>query len=353
MNKVSMKTFKKKDNYLKQNSYSSRTSKFLSKISLSAYFCVFLFLGYAPILVMIVMSFSSGKSVGSMNGFSTIWYTELFNDSSFLSSILVSIIVSTTATFFALIIGTLAAIGLNKNSNRLISRYLNSITNYPIFAAEIVLGVSLMVVYLALGIHFGMGTLIISHILFTTPYVIISVLPRLKNIDPSLIDASFDLGAKTFKTLKNVIIPNIKGAMFVGASIAFAISFDDFIISYLTSGSVENVSTHIYSIKRITPIVYAFGTILVLVVTSIFTVKILIEFRKDRITNWEENIIVKEHKKLVKEEYRNIISLETTKMSFVEKQKLKSSISNDYDLKIIAIKSSKETIDKMRGKYEH
>ncbi|NQX83844.1 MAG: ABC transporter permease subunit [Mycoplasmataceae bacterium] len=198
-----------------------------------------------------------------------------------------------------------------------------------------------------------MGTLIVSHILFTTPYVIISVLPRLKNIDPSLIDASFDLGAKTFKTLKNVIIPNIKGAMFVGASIAFAISFDDFIISYLTSGSVENVSTHIYSIKRITPIVYAFGTILVLVVTSIFSIKLIVEFRKDRIANWKENIIIKNHKKIVKEEYKKIISLDSTKMNFIDRQKLKTSIYNDYDLKIIAIDISKEPIDKMRGKYEH
>ena len=302
------------------------------KLPLSIYFSIFIALTYIPLIIMVVFAFNSGKSVQNWDSASLQWFNELFNDSQFMAAIGVSLIVSITSTFFSLILGTFAAIGLSKNGNLWLSKILSSVTNYPIFAAEIVMGVSLMIMFITFGITFGIGTLVISHIMFCTPYVIISVLPRLKQLDKELINASFDLGAKPSKTLFKVILPNIKGAMFVGAGIAFAMSFDDFMISYLTSGSVETASTYIYSLKRITPIVNAFGSIvLFIVVISIISIFIY-TIRNDKKINWEEEIIKKNHKTIVKSEYKNEIRNNYKNLNLREKKEFKKYLNNNYNL---------------------
>ena len=231
----------------------------------SSYMGIILLFIYVPIVILILFSFNNSDSMGIFTDFSDRWYHELSQQQSFLQSIIISVFTAVIATLVSTILGTLAAIGLSR-ARKVTQKMTLSITNIPLINADIITAVSLIMLFIALGVKFGFLTLVLAHISFDVPYVIITVLPRLRKIDPRLIEASLDLGAKPSQTLWKIILPILKPAIISAAAIAFAMSFDDFIISYFTGGDDVNVTTFIYTMKRIKPFVNAFGTICIAII---------------------------------------------------------------------------------------
>ncbi|WHQ36994.1 ABC transporter permease subunit [Spiroplasma sp. SV19] len=234
----------------------------------SSYMALIMLFIYVPIMILILFSFNSGESMSIFNGFSDRWYKQLANEQPFLQSIIVSVFTAVIATVISVVIGTLAAIGLSR-ARKITQKMTLSITNIPLINADIITAVSLMMLFIALGANFGMLTLVMAHISFDVPYVIITVLPRLRKVDPKLLEASLDLGAKPSQTLRKIILPILKPAIIAAAAIAFAMSFDDFIISYFTGGDDVNVATFIYTMKRIKPFINAFGTICIAIIAFV------------------------------------------------------------------------------------
>jgi len=230
---------------------------------------IYLFL-YAPIFIMIVFSFNASKSRSVWSGFTLDWYTELFSDSMIISSLTTTIGVSVLAAIVATIAGTFAAIGFFNMRKRWRSPLL-AINNIPVMNADIVTGVSLCLLFVSLGsvlkYQLGFGTLLIAHITFNIPYVILSVLPKLRQMDRNLVDAAMDLGCTWFQAFYKVIIPEIMPGIINGMMIAFTMSIDDFVISYFTAGSkVQTLSMAIYAMtrKRVSPKINAVSTLLFL-----------------------------------------------------------------------------------------
>ncbi|ATZ17593.1 spermidine/putrescine ABC transporter permease [Williamsoniiplasma luminosum] len=234
----------------------------MKKFFKSSYFAIILLFIYVPIIVMIMFSFNAGDTTFSWAGFSSEWYTAFFNNSPFIKSIITSLFVAVVSTIISLVIGVSAAIGLSR-TKKITQRKWFGIANLPLINADVVTAVSLMVVFLLAGIKFGIFTLIMAHVSFNVPYVLITVMPRLRKVDPALLEAGKDLGAKPSQVLFKIILPILKPAIITAAAIAFAMSFDDFIISYFTGGDQTNVSTFIYTAKKVKPVIFAFGTILV------------------------------------------------------------------------------------------
>ncbi|EOA07112.1 Spermidine/putrescine ABC transporter, permease and substrate-binding component [Mycoplasma yeatsii 13926] len=257
----------------------------------NSYFAIIIAFIYAPIVAMVVLSFNGGETTLGWEGFSFRWYSRMFSDSPFLKSIFTSIFVAVVSTIVSVIIGTLAAIGLSKTKRATRNKWY-SIANVPLINADVVTAVSLMIVFLLSGLKFGILTLIMAHISFNVPYVLITVMPRLRKIDPSLIDASYDLGAKNHQVMFKVIIPILKPAIITASAIAFAMSFDDFIISYFTGGDQTNISTFIYTAKKIKPFVFAFGTGLVAIIAIC-------------IITWNAIVIYKQYKTETKQKIQN------------------------------------------------
>lgn len=236
-----------------------------------SHFAFVLLFIYAPILAMVVFSFNNGDTTIKWTHASFSWYESFFKNSPFIKSIITSLFVAVISTIVSLVIGTLAAIGLSRVSRVTRNKWV-SVANIPLINADVITAVSLMIVFLIMGLKFGLLTLIMAHISFNVPYVLVTIMPRLKKIDPSLIDASYDLGAKNHQVMFKVILPILKPAIITAAAIAFAMSFDDFIISYFTGGMQTNVSTFIYTAKKTRPFIFVFGTCLVLVIAlSIIT----------------------------------------------------------------------------------
>jgi len=238
--------------------------KHLSRIYMGI---IFIFL-YAPIIVLAVFSFNESKSRGNWTGFSFKWYLELFRDNDIRSAFYYTILIAITSAIISTILGTLAAIGINGMKGKKKSIALN-INYLPVVNPDIVTGISLMILYISFGISFGFKTILISHIVFNTPYVILSVLPKLKQLDVNMTEAAMDLGATPTYALRKVIIPEIKPGIITGFLMAFTLSIDDFIISYFTKGEgVTNLSIVIYSMARrgVRPTINALSTILLIVV---------------------------------------------------------------------------------------
>ncbi|HHT82200.1 MAG TPA: ABC transporter permease [Acholeplasmataceae bacterium] len=229
---------------------------------------IILLIIYWPIISMIFFSFNANKSFTRFGGFSLRWYIELFNHKQMMNAVLVTIVVALISTFFSTIIGTLAAISLSRQKKVLRNLTLNA-TNIPIINPEIITAISLFVLFGIFFVPSGYLTMILAHIAFSTPYVIITVYPKVISLDHNLQDAAADLGATPFQTLMKVIFPQLKVAIVAGAAIAFTMSFDDFVISYfVTIGSgVSNISTYLYTLKRgLDPKVNALSTLIVLVI---------------------------------------------------------------------------------------
>lgn len=238
---------------------------------------VFIFL-YLPIIVLIVFSFNSTKSRTIWSGFTLDWYSKLFHDSTIMSSLEITLLVSILASVIAVIIGTFAAIGFFNMKKKWRSP-LMTVNNIPVINADIITGVSLSLLFVSagalLGFNLGFGTLLIAHISFNIPYVILSIMPKLYQLDRNLFEAAQDLGCTWFQTIYKVIIPEIMPGIINGLLIAFTMSVDDFVISYFTAGSsVQTLSMTIYSMtrRRISPEINAISTLLFAVVLILLVV---------------------------------------------------------------------------------
>ena len=223
---------------------------------------------YAPIIVLIVFSFNSTKSRTIWTGFTLDWYKELFQDEMIISSLEVTLLVSVLAAVIATIVGTFAAIGFYNMKRRWRSPLL-TVNNIPVVNADIITGVSMSLLFVSAGLllntGLGFGTLLIAHITFNIPYVILSVMPKLYQLDRNLFEAAQDLGCTWFQTIVKVILPEIMPGIVNGLLIAFTMSVDDFVISYFTAGSsVQTLSMTIYSMtrRRISPEINAISTLL-------------------------------------------------------------------------------------------
>ncbi len=231
---------------------------------------------YLPIVYVIFFSFNASRSLVSFTGFSLRWYEKMFNSRSMMESVYYSLLIAVLATAISTIVGTLVAIGLSK-SNKVVKQIVTQVNNLPMLNPDIVTAIGLMLFFSTLNIPTGFGTLLLAHIIFCIPYVVLSIMPKLRQLDDNVAEAALDLGCTPFQALYKVIIPQIKEGIFSGALIAFTMSFDDFVISYFTTGpGINNISTYVYSsVKRINPSVNALSTIIVL---SIFVVLLLKNF---------------------------------------------------------------------------
>lgn len=244
-------------------------------------FLVFLFL-YLPIITLIVFSFNTSSLNILFEGFTLEWYGKLFSNTTLLEALKNTIIVSVVSTAVSTFIGTLAAIGLQKY-NFVGKNFINKLLYVPVVIPEIVLGISLLSVYTLLKLNLGLGTLIVSHIAFSIPFVIISVRTVLNSTNLQIEEAAHDLGANDFKTLTNVIIPEIMPGIISGATLAFTLSLDDVIISYFTAGPGSNtLPLQIYAMIKtgITPDVNALTTLMILVIMTVLIISSLIQVRK-------------------------------------------------------------------------
>lgn len=232
-------------------------------------FLIFLFL-YAPILVLIVFSFND-TDTGSRSvwgGFSLRWYRKLFEDRLILEALRNTLLIAVVAAVVSTVLGTVAAIGIN-GMKRLPKRIMMNITNFPMVNPEIVTGVSLMLLFVSAvrvfgGRSLGMGSLFAAHITFCLPYVILQVLPKLRQMDPALYEAAQDLGCPPVKAFFKVVLPEIMPGIVTGMIMAFTLSIDDFVISYFTSGTTQTLPIYIYSMtrKRVSPEINALSTVM-------------------------------------------------------------------------------------------
>lgn len=223
---------------------------------------------YAPIATMTVLSFNSSKSRTQWGGFTTRWYTELFSSNTIMTALYNTLLIAFLSSIIAVIIGTAAAIAIN-NMKRVPRSIVMGITNIPMLNADIVTGISLMLAFIAFGISLGFKTILIAHITFNIPYVILSVMPKLKQTDKSTYEAAMDLGATPVYAFFKVVFPDILPGVLSGFLLAFTMSLDDFIITHFTRGAgINTLSTLIYSEVRrgIKPSMYALSTIIFLTV---------------------------------------------------------------------------------------
>lgn len=242
-------------------------------------FLIFLFL-YAPIVVLIIFSFNSSKSRGSWDGFTLKWYVEMFQDRQIMSALYVTLAIAILSAIIATAIGTAAAIGIY-NMNRINKGLMMNLTYLPVLNADIVTGISLMLLLIFIRIPLGFTSLLLAHITFNIPYVILSVMPKLKQLNKHLYEAALDLGASPMYALRKIIIPEIKPGIITGLLLAFTLSIDDFVISFFTTGSgVANLSIAIYSLARrgINPKINALSTIMFL---SVLFLLIIVNKRMD------------------------------------------------------------------------
>lgn len=228
---------------------------------------------YLPILYIIVFSFNDSRSLTKFSGFSLRWYEKMFADSTMMEAVLYTVIIAVIVTVVATVVGTITAIGLSK-SRKVVQKMVERINDLPVMNPDIVTAISLLMFFSVLTVKKGFGTLLIAHIMFCIPYVMLSVTPKLRSLDPNLIDAAMDLGATPFQALAKVIVPQIKPGIVSGALIAFTMSFDDFVISYFTTGNgVNNISILVYTMsKRVNPSINALSTIVILLITLVLGV---------------------------------------------------------------------------------
>ncbi|MDR0445660.1 MAG: ABC transporter permease [Oscillospiraceae bacterium] len=251
-------------------------------------YLIMLFL-YAPILVLIVFSFNGINSRTVWQGFTLKWYGELFADRGILSSFYTTISVSVLSAAIATVAGTLTSVGLF-NMRRRWRAPLLYINNIPLINADIITGVAMCLLFVSLGsvlkFRLGFGTLLIAHITFNIPYVVLSVMPKLRQLDENLVDAAQDLGCTWFRAFRRVIIPEILPGVVNGAMIAFTMSIDDFVISYFTAGSgVMTLSMKVFSMtrKRVSPKINALSSLMFAAVLLMLLAINIREIRQERV----------------------------------------------------------------------
>jgi len=238
---------------------------------------IFIFL-FAPIAILLVFSFNEGKSLSVFSGFSLKWYQELFRDSETLGAVKNTLILATSAALISTVMGTAASVGINKLRSRWYRAALDQVTNIPMINPEIITGISLMLMFVFVGRIFGattslsFWTMLIAHITFCLPYVILQVLPKLQQMDPSLPEAAMDLGCTPIRAFFKVELPEIMPGVVTGMIMAFTMSLDDFVISYFTSGNgFQTLPISIYNMtkKTVTPKMYALATLIFFVILAL------------------------------------------------------------------------------------
>jgi spermidine/putrescine transport system permease protein len=241
----------------------------MKRIIRNVYIYVMLLFLYAPIIVLMVYSFNASKSRGTWDGFTLAWYRQLITNSEIQSALYYTIAIAVLATIISTIAGIISSIGIYLY-NAKVQKLLLNINYLPVINPDIVTGVSMMILFAAFSIRHGFLTMLIAHITFCIPYVILSILPKLRQMNIYLVEAAMDLGAKPWHTIKKVILPQIKPGIITGILFAFTLSIDDFVISFFTTGSgVSNLSIYVYSMAKrgISPEINALSTIMIVVVT--------------------------------------------------------------------------------------
>lgn len=241
---------------------------------------------YIPIIYTVVFSFNSTRSLTTFSGFSLRWYEKMFSSSMTMSAIWTTFLVAILATIFSTIIGTITVIGLSKCSKPL-RRTVNMVNDLPIMNPEIVTAIGLLMFFATMEISKGFMTMLLAHIAFCVPYVMLSITPRLRTLDPNLADAALDLGANPWQAMWHAIIPQLAPGIFAGALIAFTMSFDDFVISYFVTGNgVQNISILVYTMaKRVNPSINAISTLVIVIITAVLLLINLIPMIRDRAMN--------------------------------------------------------------------
>jgi len=238
------------------------------------YLVIILIFLYAPILTLIAFSFNESRTMAHWGGFSLKWYGELFTNSDIVGAITVTLSIAVLSALIATVIGTFAAIGIN-NFRKRPKAFMMSLSYIPMVNADIVTGISMLLLFILLQVPRGYFTLLIAHITFCLPYTVLSVLPRLKAMDSSLYEAALDMGATPRQAIRRVVIPDIMPGIVTGMILAFTLSFDDFVISFFTTqGMLSNLSIYIYSMakKGIKPEINALSAIMFVVVMLLLIV---------------------------------------------------------------------------------
>lgn len=258
----------------------------LSKLYLAL---VFAFL-YAPMVVMMVFSFNGTESTYIFDGFSLQWYEKLFHDKVTMDALKNTVFLAVVSAIIATVMGTLAAVGINSMRNKHIKSSVMTVTNIPMMNPEIVTGISMMLLFVFIGALFGktgtlgFTTLTIAHVTFELPYVILNVLPKLRQTDIHLSEAAQDLGCTPIQSFFKVVLPQIMPGIISGLMMAFTLSVDDFIISYFVSGTTsQTLPIRIFSMtkKRVTPDMYALSTLIFLAILVLLVVSNIITARSE------------------------------------------------------------------------
>lgn len=237
---------------------------------------IFIFL-YAPIATLIVLSFNASKTRAKWGGFTLKWYQSLFQNDVILQALWNTLAIAFLSALIATVIGTVACISM-QNMKRRTRSLIMGVTNIPMLNADIVTGISLMLLFISIGIKFGFGSILLAHITFNIPYVILSVMPRMRQLNPNTYEAALDLGASQLQAFFKVVFPDILPGIFSGFLMAFTMSLDDFIITHFTKGpGIDTLSTKIYTEvkKGIKPEMYALSTI---IFTSVLILLLLINY---------------------------------------------------------------------------
>lgn len=261
------------------------------RLSSKIYSCLIFAFLFAPILVMLIYSFNEAKSLSVHSGFSLRWYQELLQDRNTIQAVKNSLILATSATLISSIMGTAAAVGINKLRSKWYRNVINTVTDIPMTNPDIITGISLMLMFVFVGRLFGASTslnfwtMLIAHVTFCLPYVILQVLPKLRQMDPALHEAAMDLGCTPLRAFLRVELPEILPGIITGAIMAFTMSMDDFVISYFTVGTgFETLPIRIYSMtkKTVTPKMYALATIIFFVILALLIISNIID-NEDRV----------------------------------------------------------------------
>ena len=250
---------------------------------------------YAPLLIMVFFSFNSTESTGVFTGFSLKWYESLFEDAdgSIRSALMYSITLAVISSIVATFIGTLAALGISKFRHKSIKNAITTVTNIPMVNPEIVTAVSIVLLFSAIFTLFNLkigdfASLLIAHITFNLPYVVLSVMPKIKQMDKSLTEAAMDLGCTPAKAFFKIELPQIMPGIFSGLIMAFTMSFDDFVISHLTAGTIETRPLKIYSMTgkgSVTPDMYALSTFMMIAILAMLILSNLVQNKDERAKN--------------------------------------------------------------------
>ena len=261
--------------------------KLSSKIYSGVIFCFLI----APIVVLLVFSFNESKSLSVLSGFSLNWYQELLRDRNTLESVKNTLLLAASATAIATVIGTTAAVGIHKLRSKWYRAVMNTVTDIPMTNPDIITGISLMLMFVFVGRLFGASTslsfltMLIAHVTFCTPYIILQVLPKLQQMDKALPEAAMDLGCTPMRAFWKVEVPEILPGIITGAIMAFTLSLDDFVISYFTSGNgFETLPIRIYGMtkKTVNPKMYALATIIFFVTLTLLLISNVVDNEESR-----------------------------------------------------------------------